>query len=895
MPTKEQRKLELFSDLITQIERDTQAKDTTIYPFHEWVLNEKIILDGREFSFGKHEYLIEPYKDDHPFQVEIKATQLGLTSKALLRVVYGCRYGNYRGILYLFPSRTDVTDLSKGRLTPLIEDNPENIGRWIMETDSANIKKIWNSFLYLRGMKSKIGLKCHDNKTEVLTKRGWLLFKDCTMQDEFATRSPSKVFMWQKPIELYQYHYNGKMILFKANGFDACVTPNHRMLVTSNQKDIEWFDLAENIKPRKDIAIIRTCDKWVGEYPDFITVDGRESFGMKRFITIKGNKLNSAWESFGRKEDRKINLKDFVAFLGIYAAEGSCEGVASGIRKFGRVTVSQEVKSKHYNDIKNLLFKINSNFKYSGHSFRVGDMGLADIVFPLGDKYTKQLPQWVLNLPAKYLEILWEWALKGDGHVNKKGYRTYATVSPVLAGQMQEILQKCGRSASILKQKRGSSFIKGREIKSYSQLYLVSERKSKISIVPNRKYIDYTDNVYCASVPNSTLYTRRNGYAMWSGNSVPIDFEVFDELDEAPQNAVDMALERMAHSDTGHQLYLSNPTLPDYGIDALFQLTDQQYFLLKCRHCNEYNNLVDTFPDCLGIVKGQTLRICKKCGKELDPAYGEWVAKRPSITEKRGRQYSQLYSQMKASSPESILNKFLTTTNLTDFWNLKIGIAYVDAKNRLSREQVFDCCGDQGMLSESSKGCFMGVDQGSNLHFVIGRSHDTRKGEIVHIGHLKGNNTENKNDDSGWRQLDEFMKRFKIMRCVVDAQPNTKLAREFSERFPGRVFLCYYSDSFKGNYRWDEEKMVVHANRTESLDASHMEISQVNVLLPRRSEVVDEFADHMHNVAKKLIVDEETGSQKYQYFRLGEDHWRHAYNYEKMARDESPELMFPDL
>jgi hypothetical protein len=827
--------------------------------------------------------------------VEIKATQLGLTSKALLRVVYGCRYGNYRGILYLFPSRTDVTDLSKGRLTPLIEDNPENIGRWIMETDSANIKKIWNSFLYLRGMKSKIGLKCHDNKTEVLTKRGWLLFKDCTMQDEFATRSPSKVFMWQKPIELYQYHYNGKMILFKANGFDACVTPNHRMLVTSNQKDIEWFDLAENIKPRKDIAIIRTCDKWVGEYPDFITVDGRESFGMKRFITIKGNKLNSAWGSFGRKEDRKINLKDFVAFLGIYAAEGSCEGVASGIRKFGRVTVSQEVKSKHYNDIKNLLFKINSNFKYSGHSFRVGDMGLADIVFPLGDKYTKQLPQWVLNLPAKYLEILWEWALKGDGHVNKKGYRTYATVSPVLAGQMQEILQKCGRSASILKQKRGSSFIKGREIKSYSQLYLVSERKSKISIVPNRKYIDYTDNVYCASVPNSTLYTRRNGYAMWSGNSVPIDFEVFDELDEAPQNAVDMALERMAHSDTGHQLYLSNPTLPDYGIDALFQLTDQQYFLLKCRHCNEYNNLVDTFPDCLGIVKGQTLRICKKCGKELDPAYGEWVAKRPSITEKRGRQYSQLYSQMKASSPESILNKFLTTTNLTDFWNLKIGIAYVDAKNRLSREQVFDCCGDQGMLSESSKGCFMGVDQGSNLHFVIGRGHDTRKGEIVHIGHLKGNNTENKNDDSGWRQLDEFMKRFKIMRCVVDAQPNTKLAREFSERFPGRVFLCYYSDSFKGNYRWDEEKMVVHANRTESLDASHMEISQVNVLLPRRSEVVDEFADHMHNVAKKLIVDEETGSQKYQYFRLGEDHWRHAYNYEKMARDESPELMFPDL
>ncbi len=30
--------------------------------------------------------------------------------------------------------------------------------------------------------------------------------------------------------------------------------------------------------------------------------------------------------------------------------------------------------------------------------------------------------------------------------------------------------------------------------------------------------------------------------------SVPVDFIIFDELDEAPQNAVDMAMERMGHS-----------------------------------------------------------------------------------------------------------------------------------------------------------------------------------------------------------------------------------------------------------------------------------------------------------------------------------------------------------
>ena len=84
---------------------------------------------------------------------------MGLTSKAMLKVVYGARFGGYRGILYLFPSKSDVTDFSKGRIDPLIDENPDTIGSWIRDTDAANIKRIWNAFLYLRGMKSRTGLK----------------------------------------------------------------------------------------------------------------------------------------------------------------------------------------------------------------------------------------------------------------------------------------------------------------------------------------------------------------------------------------------------------------------------------------------------------------------------------------------------------------------------------------------------------------------------------------------------------------------------------------------------------------------------------------------------------------------------------------------------------------
>ena len=133
------------------------------------------------------------------------------------------------------------------------------------------------------------------------------------------------------------------------------------------------------------------------------------------------------------------------------------------------------------------------------------------------------------------------------------------------------------------------------------------------------------------------------------------------------------------------------------------------------------------------------------------------------------------------------------------------------------------------------------------------------------------------------------------MRCVVDAMPNIKFARNFAERFKGRVFINFYNEHQKGSYKWNEKEWIVQCNRTESLDSSHREVATANIVIPRRSDIVDQFANHLHNIAKRLETDDDTGSQKYIYHRLGADHWRHAYNYECMARKSSPELLFSEL
>jgi hypothetical protein len=281
-------------------------------------------------------------------------------------------------------------------------------------------------------------------------------------------------------------------------------------------------------------------------------------------------------------------------------------------------------------------------------------------------------------------------------------------------------------------------------------------------------------------------------------------------------------------------------------------------------------------------VGDRVIRACEQCKSELNPAVGEWIVKRPSITDKRGYHYSQLFSQY--VDPTEILHQFRTTNNLTDFYNLKIGVPYVEAENRLSVQEVLALCGNDGVASQDQGPCSMGVDQGKDLHVVVGKKHPGKAGKIFHLGVYKD-----------WEELDRLMKTFRVTRAVVDALPETRNARAFAERHKGKVYLCFYQEHRKGQYAWNEKDLTVSCNRTESLDASHNEVMNSQIILPKECEITREFAKHLHNVAKKLEEDEETGSKRYIYVKLGPDHFRHAFNYEAMARQNYPKLLFPNL
>jgi hypothetical protein len=328
---------------------------------------------------------------------------------------------------------------------------------------------------------------------------------------------------------------------------------------------------------------------------------------------------------------------------------------------------------------------------------------------------------------------------------------------------------------------------------------------------------------------------------------------------------------------------LSNPSLPDYGIDESYQASDQRHWTLRCPGCGEWTALDKAFPAKRGeevriIVlrpDGGYYRACPKCEAELDLAAGEWVADFPGRPV-HGYRISQLFSSK--VDPGEILREYRATRFPDRFYNLKIGIPWADLERRLDVMSVLSLCSEEPMLEKATtRGDYsMGVDTGRELHVVILKAEDddddSGSQRLVSLGVCHD-----------FSDLDGLVERFQIFRCVIDGLPETHATREFARRHRGRVYMSFFVESQRGAAKWDREALTVQVNRTEALDASRAAIRDRKVVLPRREPLVETFARHMAADAKILDEDPETGAQRYRYVRTGEDHFSLAFTYAWMA------------
>ena len=362
--------------------------------------------------------------------------------------------------------------------------------------------------------------------------------------------------------------------------------------------------------------------------------------------------------------------------------------------------------------------------------------------------------------------------------------------------------------------------------------------------------------------------------------TVPVDRLNFDERDEMSDNMVDLAMHRLDHSDIKEVFKLSTPSIPDFGIDQDYQNSDQRVWMIKCESCGHETCLELEFPDCLKeALDGKVIRSCRNCGKEIYSRHGKWVALYPDVKDSVGWWISQLNSRY--VDPKDILKDFRNPPNgnIAEVYNSMLGMAYIAAENRLTRQNVYNCCGPDAMEQASSRPRAMGVDLGGKvLHVVIGYPIPETEGyRITYVGRV-----------GSFNDVHDLAKKHNVLSAVIDAEPETRKARDFQAQEPYRVYLCDYQERLKVGKQVDEQKGIVTVRRTEICDTTHDIVINHKLEIPRRCAEVEEYALEMSNIAKVLIEDKDVpGSRVYRYRKLGADHYRHTTNYFHLACQDS--------
>ncbi len=81
--------------------------------------------------------------------------------------------------------------------------------------------------------------QCYDDKTEILTDAGWKLFSQLQRTEKVATLSPEGEIEYQAPTNYFDSHYSGLMYHISEGDVDLAVTPNHNVVLASEEGSME--------------------------------------------------------------------------------------------------------------------------------------------------------------------------------------------------------------------------------------------------------------------------------------------------------------------------------------------------------------------------------------------------------------------------------------------------------------------------------------------------------------------------------------------------------------------------------------------------------------------------------------------------------------------------------
>ena len=416
-------------------------------------------------------------------------------------------------------------------------------------------------------------LGCYDQETEVLTERGWLLFRDLKQEDRVASLVGKKM-VFIKPLRIFSYDYHGEMFRYKNKAIDLFVTPNHNMYVR------RWSRKRYELIPA--YKTIKSGQLYFNKMYDY------DSEIMGYFIipstSVKVNHLLTR-----ETGEIKVPIMVWLEFFGYWISEGSLN--LSG--KNRKIQIDQTKKSKYYNDFKKCME--NMPFKYfiekKDSRFSIHSLQLCRYLGQFGKAPNKFIPKELKKLPPDKLRILLLALIKGDGSTYTQKSKWYGktirykyyTTSKQLADDVQEIAIKCGYKANIGHYKSRGLIKNGTRELYQRYIVFINTTLSESTLVLRKHFSveQYHGKVYCCEVPSHVLYVRRNGRTAWCGNSFGDGGALVTDNDEVADKI------RILRNDGSRKKYYHEAI----GFKSRLDTIQAAILNIKLKYLENWNNL----------------------------------------------------------------------------------------------------------------------------------------------------------------------------------------------------------------------------------------------------------------------------------------------------------------
>jgi hypothetical protein len=362
---------------------------------------------------------------------------------------------------------------------------------------------------------------CYDEKTEVLTNQGWKHFSSLTGNERCAALTDAGEIKYEPILRIVRQNYRGKMYSYDSPTCSFRVTERHRFIGSCQYRhSVKKDHRLDFITPLELKA-----DNW---FP--VTFGQFRGHEVERIVLPK-----VALANYGkiRNQADSFNADAFLEFLGFWLVEGCSDraGYAVHLDQTNRIEYAQRL-------VEGLRFPYSAK-RTSRGSIRWSFFSkqLWSYFRSLGTcSRDKRIPSFVFDLSPRQQGLVLRGMMNGDGSIGK-GHTTshYNTTSRGLADDFQRLALHCGIGCSFKEYTQSGKAPNGKFYRG-KFFRLVLKKRDWVTVSKSMVKVEEVDGepTFCVSVPSRRVYVRRNGKAMWCGNSLTYGLKAYMGPAERP-------------------------------------------------------------------------------------------------------------------------------------------------------------------------------------------------------------------------------------------------------------------------------------------------------------------------------------------------------------------------